>query len=144
MRSINKAQLVGHVASNPEMYNQADTKKAEFPIAINRDWGSLNNSKKDQVDFFKIIAFERMADVVCMHLVKGSPVMIEGRLQNTSFDGTDGKKHFITEIVLDSLSVMVYKKTKEGIEVNHVCVSDQSTYSEDKLAKIEKILSSQL
>lgn len=139
MRSINKVQLVGTVASNPEI-NQEVSKRVVFPLAISRDWNCEDNTKKESVDYYSVVAFGRLADAVMQHLVKGSPVLIEGRLQNRCFDGSDGKRHFITEVVLESLSIMVYKKSKYGLQVNTVCVSDQGNDNDKKLAEIKAIL----
>jgi len=119
MRSLNQVMMIGHLAANPDVHTSATgVKVASFPVATNRDWTTSDGTKKEAVDYHRVVAFKRLADVCAQHLVKGSPVYIQGRLQNTSFDGTDGKKHFFTEIVLDELNILVYKKGKTGVELN--------------------------
>ncbi len=119
MRSLNQVMMIGHLAANPEIHTSATgVKVVSFAVATNRDWTTSDGTKKEAVDYHKVVAFRRLAEVCAQHLVKGSPVYVQGRLQNTSFDGTDGKKHFFTEIVLDQLSILVYKKGKTGVELN--------------------------
>lgn len=118
--------LIGHLAANPELKKaESGISIATFPVATNRDWRTSDGEKKEAVDYHKVVAFRKLADICVQHLVKGSPVYISGRLQNSSFDGNDGKKHFVTEIVLDELSILVYKKSKEGLEVNVKDVSSE-------------------
>lgn len=126
MRSLNKTMLLGHLAANPEIKKtESGITMAVFPIATNRDWRSSDGTKKEAVDYHRVIAWRKMADICVQHLVKGSPVFIEGRIQNSSYDGKDGKKHYSTEIVLDKLYILVYKKQKDSVEVGVADVSEE-------------------
>jgi single-strand DNA-binding protein len=119
MRSVNQTVLMGHLAADPDLKKtESGISVATFPIATNRDWKTSDGEKKEAVDYHKIVAWRHLADVSAQHLVKGSPVYVSGRLQNTSYEGKDGKKHFGTEIVLDKLNVLVYKRKQGSIEVN--------------------------
>ena len=125
MRSLNRTMLIGHLTSNPE-FKKSDSgvSVAFFNVATNRDWRTTDGEKKEAVDYHKVVAFRKLADICAQHLVKGSPVYLAGRLQNSVLDGTDGKKHYFTEIVLDELNILIYKKGKEGVEVNVQNVSE--------------------
>lgn len=130
MRSLNKTMLLGHLAANPEIRKtESGVTMAVFPIATNRDWRSSDGTKKEAVDYHKVVAWRKMADICAQHLVKGSPVFIEGRIQNSAYDGKDGKKHYSTEIVLDKLYILGYKKQKESVEI---CVTDVSDEREQE------------
>lgn len=126
MRSLNKMMLIGHLAADPDLKRTASgISVAYFPVATNRDWTTSEGEKKQAVDYHKVIAWRKLADICAQHLVKGSPVYVEGRLQNTSYEDKDGKKHYGTEIVLDELNVLVYKRKKDGIEVNVKDVTEE-------------------
>ena len=126
MRSLNKMMLIGHLAADPEFKKTSSgIAVSYFPVATNRDWTTQDGEKKEAVDYHKVVAWRKLADICAQHLVKGSPVYIEGRLQNTSFENKDGKKYYGTEIVLDKLNVLVYKRKKTGIEVNIKDVSEE-------------------
>ena len=125
MRSLNRMMLIGHLAADPDFRTTGSgVTVATFPVATNRDWRSSDGEKKEAVDYHKVVAWRNMADICAQHLVKGSPVYVDGRLQNSSYEDKDGKKCFSTEIVLDRLNVLVYKKKKDGVEVNVKDVSD--------------------
>ncbi|MBT4455911.1 single-stranded DNA-binding protein [Candidatus Peregrinibacteria bacterium] len=131
MRSLNKTMLIGHLAADPELKKTSSgIAVAYFPVATNRDWITSDGEKKESVDYHKVIAWRKLADICAQHLVKGSPVYIEGRLQNNSYEDKDGKKHYGTEIVLDELNVLVYKRKKDGIEVNIKNVSEDKNEKE--------------
>jgi len=119
MRSLNKVMLMGHVAANPELKTVGSgVNMVSFSVATNRDWTASNGEKKQEVDFHRIIAWRKLADICSQHLVKGSPVFLQGRLQNSVFDGSDGKKKFFTEIVLEELNILMFKKQKDVVEVS--------------------------
>jgi len=117
MRSLNKVLLIGHLAADPEVREtKKGTKVAQFPLATNRDWVS-SDSDKSQVstDYHKIIAWGKLAGVVEKYLVKGMGVYIEGRLMNRTYELPDKQKRFVTEIRLDELNMLTWKK-KDGVE----------------------------
>ena len=119
--------LIGHLAANPDLKKtESGISVATFPLATNRDWKTSDGEKKEAVDYHKIVAWRKLADVCAQHLVKGSPVYIAGRLQNTSYEDKEGKKHFGTEIVLDELNVLVYKRGKAGVELNVKDVTEKA------------------
>ena len=118
MRSVNKVMMIGHLAADPEV---RQTKKgvpvANFPLATNRDWVTDNGDpSRVTTDYHKIVAWDRLAEVVREHLVKGMGVYIEGRLMNRSFELPDKSKRFVTEIRLDVLNVLSWKKRDGGVE----------------------------
>lgn len=127
MRSLNKVMLMGHVVANPELkkIGSGGVNMAVFSVATNRDWIAGDGTKKEAVDYHRVIAWRKLADICSQHLVKGSPIFIQGRLQNTTFDGKDGKKRFFTEIVLEELSILMFKKQKDVVEVNVNNVTDR-------------------
>ena len=119
--------LIGHLAADPDLRKtESGISVATFPIATNRDWKTSDGAKKEAVDYHKVVAWRKLAVICAQHLIKGSPVYIAGRLQNTSYDDKEGKKHFGTEIVLDELNVLVYKRGKTGVEVNVTNVAEKA------------------
>jgi len=117
MQSINEITLSGRVASLPEFsYTQSQKEKCIFSLAVDRDWCAEDGAHKESVDYFKIVGFDKYARLIRDHLVKGTPVVIKGKIQINSFDDLTGKKHFIYEIVTKNISVVIFKKGKIGVE----------------------------
>lgn len=115
MRSLNRVMLIGHLAAEPELRQTKNGHTVvNFPIATNRVFKNEDGSKKEIVDFHRVLAWNKLGDICGEYLHKGQAIYVEGRLYNHSFDDNDGKKHFRTEIVADGLNILTWKKTKAG------------------------------
>ena len=115
MRSLNRVMLIGHLAADPELrQTKSGHTVVNFPIATNRVFRNEDGSKREAVDFHRILAWNKLADICGEYLHKGMAIYLEGRLANHSFDDNDGKKHFRTEIVADGLNILTWKKNKSG------------------------------
>jgi len=123
MRSVNKVMMIGHLAADPEVRTtQTGKKVSNFPLATNRDWVSENDTNgKVRTDFHKVVAWGKLADIVEEHLVKGAGVYVEGCLLNRTYELPDKQKRFVTEIRLDVLKILTWKK-QEG--ANRVMLED--------------------
>jgi len=107
--------LVGHLAANPEMRQTKGGKNvANFPIAINRSALDDEGNRQEIADFHRVVAWQGLGEICDKYLVKGMPVLVEGRLVNGVFESEAGKKQYRTEIVADSLQVLNWKKSKSG------------------------------
>lgn len=115
MRSMNKAMLIGRLAADPEQRTTTSGKSVcFFPIAINRDWKSSDGQKSQATDYHRIVSWQGLADVCSKHLKKGMGVYIEGRLMNRAFNGNNGEKKYMTEIVLENLNILDWLDDKNG------------------------------
>lgn len=116
MRSINRVILIGHLAKDPEIRTTKSGKQvASFSVATNYDT-TIEGEKKQYVDFHRITAWGKLAEVAEKWLKKGMGVYIEGRLHNNTFE-KDGQKKTTTEIVLDTLNILQWKKGGEEVNV---------------------------
>ena len=92
---MNKVILMGRLTGDPELKITSNSKSVcAFTIAVNR-------IKKEESDFFKCQAWEGRAEFIGKYFHKGSMIAIVGRLQNRSWDDKDGKKHYITEAIVE-------------------------------------------
>ena len=100
MASLNKVLLIGNLTRDPELrYVPSGSAVASFTLAMNRVYKLQTGEKKEEVSFVKVIVWGRMAEVCGEYLTKGSPVFVEGRLQSRSWDGADGQKRSVLEVV---------------------------------------------
>jgi single-strand DNA-binding protein len=107
--------LIGHLAADPELrQTKSGHTVVNFPVATNRVFRNEDGSKKEIVDFHRILAWNKLGEICGEYLHKGQAIYLEGRLTNHSFDDNDGKKHFRTEIVADGLNILTWKKNKSG------------------------------
>jgi len=117
MRSLNKVMLIGHLAADPEIRQTPNGNPvASFSLATNRDWTTGSGEAKKATDFHRIVVWGKPAETVSKYFQKGMGVYLEGRLTNRSYEGKDGNKKYITEIVCTEFNMLSYKKNAEGVE----------------------------
>ena len=105
---MNKVIILGRLTADPEIrYTQAGKAVASLTIAVNRGFGS------DSADFINCVAWEKLAEIIGNNLSKGSQVLVEGRMQNRSYENNQGEKRFITEVVLNNIEFVGSKKKHE-------------------------------
>lgn len=112
---MNKVILKGRLARDPELkYTTSGKAVASFTIAVNRRHSNNNNNQGPTADFIPCIAWEKLADIVANNLIKGSEVLVEGRMQVRSYDAQDGSKRYVTEVILTEVEFCGSKKDNHG------------------------------
>ena len=107
MVSLNKVMLIGNVGNDPEMrFTPSGSPVTSFRIATNRVFSTPEGEKKQETDWFTVIAWNKLAEQCNQFLNKGKLVYVEGRLRNRSWDGTDGQKHFRTEVIASRVTFL--------------------------------------
>jgi single-strand DNA-binding protein len=110
-RSLNKVQLIGNLTRDPELVTTATNSKiCHFTVATNRSWTTEAGEKKEETEFSRIIAWQKLAELCGALLVKGSKVYIEGRLSTKKFTGQDNVERVSTEIVADDMILLTPKQ----------------------------------
>lgn len=105
--SLNKVFLLGNLTRDPELrYTKQGSPVASFNIAVNRSYKASNGEFKKEVNFFKIIVWGKAGENCSEYLKKGRPVLVEGRLQNGSWETQSGEKRTKTEIVADNVQFL--------------------------------------
>ena len=113
---FNNVMLIGRLTRNVELrYTQSGKPCASFSIAVNRPY-STNGQK--ETDFINIVAWDKLAENVNKYTSKGSLVGIEGRLQTRSFEGSDGKRKLITEVLAKNIQFLDTKEKQEEKQSN--------------------------
>lgn len=98
---MNKVIMMGRLTKDPDSRTTGSgTSVCSFSIAVDRRYRDADGNR--QADFFNVVAWRQLADVCGKYLAKGRQVMVEGNLQNRSYE-KDGTKHYITEIVAENI-----------------------------------------
>ena len=106
-RSLNRVQLIGNLTRDPELrYTPSGTAVCSFSIATNRNWTTDTGEKKDEVEFHRIVAWAKLAELCSQFLTKGRKVFGEGRLQTRSWTAQDGTQKQTTEIVISDMILL--------------------------------------
>jgi len=116
-RSLNRVILIGNLTRDPELkYTPAGTAVCTFGIATNRSWTTADGQTKEDVQYHRIVAWQKLAELCGKLLTKGRKVYLEGRLTYRNFTGKDGLAKTVAEIVLDDFIVFGDGKKGPGEE----------------------------
>lgn len=106
-KSLNKVTLIGNLTRDPELkYTPSGAAVVTFGVATNRQWTTDSGEKKEDVEFHKIVAWNKLAEICSQLLSKGRKVYVEGRLQTRSWQAQDGSQKQTTEIVINDMLVL--------------------------------------
>ena len=98
---MNKVILLGRLTKGPEMRDTTTGKAiCSITVAVNRRY---SKDAEQKADFIPCQAWEKLAEIIGNNLVKGSQLLLEGRLQIRSYDGQDGKKRYVTEVIISDV-----------------------------------------
>ena len=107
---MNKVFLSGNLTRDPEVrYTQNGKAYARMGIAVNRPF-----SKEKAVDFFNLVAWEKTAEFCGRYLRKGSRVLVEGRLQTSSYENKDGVKVNAVDVIIENIEFADSKRAGDG------------------------------
>jgi len=114
-RSVNKVILIGNLTRDPEQRTTpSGSNVCTFTLATNRSWKTDAGEKKEETDFHRIVAWDKLAELCGKFLVKGRKVYVEGRLQNRSWTGQDGQQKTSVEVVIDDMVLLDSNKSEHA------------------------------
>ncbi len=106
----NKVQLIGNLGQDPDVKTIGDDKKvAHLSVATNENYQNANGEKVTETQWHNVVAWGKLADIVEKYLVKGTEVVIEGKLINRNYTDKQGVKKYITEIQANEILILTKK-----------------------------------
>ena len=91
---------MGRLTKDPEVrYTNTGKVVCQFTLAVDRPFA--NQEGQREADFIPVVIWGKQAETCGNSLTKGQRALVEGRLQIRSYDGKDGNKHWITEVIAD-------------------------------------------
>lgn len=114
-RSWNRVELIGNLTRDPELrFTPNGTAVCTFGLATNRTYVT-EGEKREEVDFHRLVAWNKLAELCNQLLKKGTKVFVSGRLQTRSWEGQDGQQRQTTEIVVEDMIVLSPKSGTESV-----------------------------
>lgn len=129
---MNKVFLLGRLTKDPEVrYTTTGKVVAQFTIAVDRPYTNQDGQK--DADFFPIVIWGKSAETAGNSLTKGQRVLVEGRVQIRSYEGKDGQKRWITEVIADRFEFIErrdqWDRTRETVKAPEPpAVSEMSSF----------------
>ena len=115
MKSLNKVQLIGNLTRDPELkYTPTGAAVATISLATNRSWTTDTGEKKEEADFHRLVAWNKLAEICGQLLKKGRKIYVEGRLSTRSWQDKDGSTKYMTEVILSDMILLDSKGAGES------------------------------
>jgi single-strand DNA-binding protein len=104
--NLNKVFILGRVTANPELRKTPGGQSVtSFSIATNRVWSDKAGAKQEEVEFTNVVVWGRQAEIATQFLVKGSLVLVEGRLKTRSWQDKQGQSRKATEVIAERIQL---------------------------------------
>lgn len=106
-KDLNKVQLTGRLGADVEMrYTSQGSAVATFRVASNRTWQTTEGEKREDTEWFSVVAWNKLAEICNQYLNKGTRVYIEGRSQTRSWQDDQGQTRYKTEIIANDMIIL--------------------------------------
>ncbi|MDU0234522.1 single-stranded DNA-binding protein [Staphylococcus aureus] len=115
---LNRVVLVGRLTKDPELRSTPNgVNVGTFTLAVNRTFTNAQGER--EADFINVVVFKKQAENVKNYLSKGSLAGVDGRLQTRSYDNKEGRRVFVTEVVVDSVQFLEPKNNNKQNNQQH-------------------------
>jgi len=133
-RGLNKVMIIGNLGRDPEIrYTPSGKPVTSFNLAASRSWVSADGQRREETEWFNVVAWGSLAEICNQHLCKGQQVYIEGRLQTRGWEDDNGQRHFRTEVVANEMIIL-------GSRLNYEASADRNTHVDHYAAAEEAAL----
>jgi single-strand DNA-binding protein len=100
MVSLNKIMLIGNVGTDPEMrFTPSGNPVTSFRLATSRVYTASDGERKQETEWFTVVAWKKQAESCNQFLTKGQRVYVEGSLRTRAWEGRDGQKRVTVEVI---------------------------------------------
>ena len=107
-RGINKAIILGNVGQDPEVrFLPNGNPVANLSVATSEAWtDKQSGQKQERTEWHRVVAFNKLAEIIQQYVKKGSKIYIEGKIQTRKWQGQDGQDRYSTEIVANDMQML--------------------------------------
>ena len=114
-RGLNKVQIIGNLGRDPELrFTQGGTPVCNFTIAVNDSWQNRDGEQREHTEWFRVVAWARLAEISNEYLRRGRQVYVEGRLQTREWQDREGNDRTTTELVARDLMMLGGRDGEQG------------------------------
>lgn len=130
---LNRIILIGRLTKDPELrYTPNGVAVGSFTLAVDRS--RKNAQGERETDFINIVAWKQLAELCANYLSKGKLAAVDGELHIRSYDGQDGQKRWITEVVADNVRFLSPKDNSGGSSFSSpASLGNEISFSDDDI-----------
>ena len=127
MPSVNHVILVGNLGRAPELRSTSTgSAVCTVTLATSRRWRDRESGlSEEEVEWHRVVFFDRLAEVAGKFLTKGKQVYVEGRLKTQRWTDKDGIERYSTDVVADKMEMLGARGT--DLEAGHTAAGDTPT-----------------
>jgi single-strand DNA-binding protein len=130
----NRVGIMGRFAQAPELrYAQNGAAMVTFTLAVDRKY---NKDTEKKADFITVVAWRQTAEFICKYFRKGSAIIVLGELQTRSWDDSNGKKRYTTEVVASEVS---FAESKKNTETNSPTAGNFDAFAQANFEAVEDV-----
>ena len=116
---MNKVIITGRTTKDIELkVTPSGTNVATFSVAVKRPF------KDNESDFFECVAYSKTAELISKYVKKGDLIGLEGRLQARNYTNKEGRKVYVTEIIVENVEFLQSKKQENQDTIEAPTFSD--------------------
>lgn len=108
---MNKVILMGFLGKDPEIKHTSGGTLANFSMATSKKWKDKQGQWQEKTEWHRITAWGGTAETASK-LSKGMKVLVDGELQTRSWENSEGKKQYVTEVLARSIEFAEPKQSK--------------------------------
>ena len=110
---MNNVSLVGRLTKDPELRTASTgNSSVMFTLAVTRQF--TNAAGEREADFINCVVWGKSAENLAKYCTKGSQIAVSGRIQTRNYDGQDGRKVYVTEVVANNITFLSPKGSNDG------------------------------
>jgi single-strand DNA-binding protein len=114
---LNKIMLIGNLGRDPELQVTSDgTPFTRFSLAVSRTYKTANGERREETEWFNVVAWRQLAETCERYLHKGSKVYIEGRLTQRKYTDKEGAQRTSVEVIASDMEMLTPKAASSGSE----------------------------
>lgn len=143
-RSLNKVQLIGNLTRDPELrYTPTGAAVCTIGLATNRYWTTEAGEKKEEVEFHRVVAWNKLAEICSQLLTKGRKIYVEGRLRTAAWQAADGTQKSTTEVVIEDMILLDSRRPAGAGEEFDAGSATKSTVAQPSVKQSETAVATQ-
>ena len=107
MASVNRVTILGNAGRDPEIrYATNGTAVVNVSLATSRSWKDKAGEKQEETEWHRVVAYDKLAEIIGQYVKKGSSIYVEGRLKTRKWQDKDGKDVYATEVIAEQMQLL--------------------------------------
>ena len=114
---LNKIMLIGNLGRDPELQVTSDgTPFTRFSLAVSRNYTTKSGERREETEWFNIVAWRQLAETCERYLHKGSKVYIEGRVTQRKYTDKNGLERTSVDVTITDMEMLTPKSASSNSE----------------------------